>query len=99
MSEIELETQDLLSITQAASRIPGRPHVATVHRWVHSGLQGVRLDSWKVGGKRFTSIEAIERFIAATTALSNGDSLQPRTRRVQEQAVSRAERIAQDHGI
>ena len=61
MSGIDIENEELLTITQAATRCPGRPHAATIWRWVLNGLHGVKLDSIKVGGKRLTSAEAISR--------------------------------------
>ena len=54
---------------------------------------GVRLESIVVGGQRFTSIEAIGRFIERTTANSRALLLRPRpTSRQGEAAIRRAER-------
>jgi hypothetical protein len=41
------------------------PHVATVHRWAGNGVRGVKLEVIRVGGQRFTSREAVARFLAA----------------------------------
>ena len=60
---IDIQSETTCSIAEAAKRFPGRPHVATVWRYVHHGVHGQRLETIKVGGKRFTSHEAIERFI------------------------------------
>ena len=67
---------DSLTLAQAARVIPGRPHVATVYRWVRSGTRGVLLESFVRGGRRFTTPAAIENFIRATTAASAGGSPQ-----------------------
>ena len=40
-----------------------RLHVATVYRWASKGIRGQRLETEHHGSKRFTSAEAIERFI------------------------------------
>lgn len=42
-----------------------RMHVAAVYRWVHHGLDGVRLESVRIGGTTVTSAEAIQRWAAA----------------------------------
>lgn len=34
----------------------------TMLRWVKSGVNGRRLDAWKLGGRWFTSLSAIEEF-------------------------------------
>jgi hypothetical protein len=35
-----------------------------VRRWADTGVDGVVLETVKVGGRRFTSLEAIERFLS-----------------------------------
>jgi hypothetical protein len=60
--------QQLLTLEQAAARLPGRPHVSTVARWTLHGIRGVRLPSIKVGGRRFIDERAIASWIAATQA-------------------------------
>ena len=99
MSSIDIENEELLTITQAAKRCPARPHVATMWRWVLNGLDGVKLDSIKVGGKRLTSAEAISRFIAATTAQASGEPLPSRSPKQRERAVEQAERELAAAGV
>lgn len=79
MHTIDTENENLLTITQAAKHCPGRPSVATVWRWVLNGLRGIKLDSVKVDGRRYTSSEAIDRFISATTAHADGKPIPQRT--------------------
>lgn len=55
--------EKLLSLNEAAKAIPGRPHISTVRRWISYGVGGIRLETVQIGGRRYTSIEAIERFI------------------------------------
>ena len=40
--------------------------IATLWRWINSGLQGVRLETVKIDGTRCTSVEAVQRFIRDT---------------------------------
>ena len=37
--------------------------VSTVWRWTMRGLKGIRLETFTVGGRRYTSREAFDRFI------------------------------------
>jgi hypothetical protein len=46
----------------------GRTHQRTGFRWALQGLSGVRLETVLIGGNRYTSVPALERFFAAVTA-------------------------------
>ena len=100
---INIHDEELLTLSGAAKRLPhgraGKPvHVATLHRWASpGGLQGVRLETVKVGGIRFTSAEALERFI---TNCSAGDARQePQTTRGRKKEIARAESVLAGAGI
>ena len=43
-------------------------HRATGFRWALKGIRGIRLETIKVGGSRFTSHEALSRFIVHLSA-------------------------------
>ena len=67
LSLLDLVNEGILTLTQAAKRLPklrqGRPvHVATLWRWAHHGLRGIKLETMKMGGTRVTSLEALQRF-------------------------------------
>lgn len=51
-----------------------RIHPSTIHRWRLRGARGVKLETLLVGGTRYTSSEALNRFFAATTAAADGES-------------------------
>lgn len=70
---IDLSTETLISLAEAARLRPsgrkGRPtHISTIHRWISHGTAGVRLESIRLGGARFTSREALQRFGDKLTA-------------------------------
>ena len=90
---IDVATEELLSLSEAAKVTPGRPH------WQKRGVRGVRLSTVIVGGRRFTSREAIEQFIAATTAAANGEAPPVRTPRQRQRAIDAAERELAKAGI
>ena len=52
-------------VTLVKANIPGDPHVATRWRWANKGVgrPRVRLESVRIGGVRYTSVEAVNRFI------------------------------------
>lgn len=72
MISIHSETMRLLKA--AAKRLPGDPHLCTVFRWTKKGIRGVRLEATNVGGRWFTSDEAIGRFLARLN--SNSDQME-----------------------
>jgi hypothetical protein len=59
---IDVSRETMMPLSKA--RFPGRPHVATVWRWAMRGVRGVQLESLLCGGVRYTSEEAVARFIA-----------------------------------
>jgi hypothetical protein len=65
---VSLLDENLLSLREAALRIPGRVpgkhiNVSQLHRWTTRGLHGVVLETLFLGQK-LTSAEALERFAA-----------------------------------
>lgn len=96
---IDTETEILLTLTEAAKTLPGRPSVTTLWRWRTRGVRGVRLDTCAVGGRRYTSREAIQRFIAATTAAADGEPAPLRTPHERQRAIDRAERELDALGV
>lgn len=71
---IDINREELLTLAQAARRIPSRTgkglHVSTVGRWALKGLRGVKLETIQVGGTKYTSKEAVQRFFDALTRLT-----------------------------
>jgi len=72
---ISLQDENLISLAAAPAEVPGRPHSATLQRWRLKGLCGVKLETVLVGGRRFTSREALERFFNRVTAARDGQPL------------------------
>jgi Protein of unknown function (DUF1580) len=40
------------------------PHPETIARWARRGCRGIRLETVVLGGRRYSSIEAVERFFS-----------------------------------
>lgn len=52
-----------MGLPEASRSLPGNPHPTTIYRWATRGVSGVRLESLRVGGRFYTSSEAIDRFL------------------------------------
>ena len=61
-----IEKTRYLTIEEAAKIVPGNPHKNTLTRWMTRGLRGVRLQSWKLAGRRVTTVAALDAFFGAT---------------------------------
>jgi hypothetical protein len=70
----DLANEKLLTIPEAAQCVPGergKRGVSTLWRWIAKGARGVKLESVLIGGKRYTSEEALARFIARVTSAAD----------------------------
>ena len=76
-----------------------RPDPSTCQRHRTDGINCVKLETVKCGGRRMTSVEAVQRFITAVTAAADGPVCPPRTNRQREAAISKAERDCDQDGI
>ena len=97
---IDVASETLLTLREAAGRIPGRRggqriHVSAVYRWAQRGVRGVVLETIPVGGTLYTSVEAIQRFCAA---LAQARRL-PVWQGSEPRAVERARQELAKHGF
>ena len=65
---ISIHSETLVPLSEAAAHVPQAPHASTVQRWFLRGVRGVRLETVLIGGKRFTSVEALDRFHRAVNS-------------------------------
>ena len=70
-------------------------HVSTVWRWCLRGIRGHVLESFSVGGKKFTTEPAYHRWLAAI----NGGPVCAETPRQREAEIERAEKRAAELGV
>lgn len=68
-------SEELLSLPAAAAEFPHRPSPSTVWRYASRGVRGVKLETIRLGGKVFTSRQAIGRMVAALNSDVPGDNL------------------------
>lgn len=85
----------LLPIREACERRLGfRPSSATLHRWRLRGVRGHRLPVVKVGHFVLTSVEAVDRWVAATQPLLTPLSAPPI-----DDGIARAEQLLKSAGV
>ena len=95
---IDYEREELISFNSAPKHYPGqKPHIATCHRHRLRGVRGVCLETILVGGKRYTSREAIARFIRAINRQATRGSEQVEA--LEEATQKEVERRLDEAGI
>lgn len=68
---IDFSKEQSITLSQVPIHVPRRGgkkvHSSTVYRWVTKGARGRVLESVMVGGIRYTTIEAVRRFLTANS--------------------------------
>ncbi len=83
-----LENEELIRLQDVPGLLPkvnGKSvHWITCFRWATRGVRGIRLQATFTGGRRATSRQAVERFLAALAARDNqpepADTMRKRSR-------------------
>jgi hypothetical protein len=72
---IDFDREQPITLAQVPSYVPKREgkkvHYSTVYRWTTKGARGRVLESVMVGGIRYTTIEAVGRFLTAKPRNAN----------------------------
>jgi hypothetical protein len=98
---MDIFTEERLGLAAAAAIVPParngrRTHISTILRWILQGAkapdgQRVRLEAARIGGRWFTSREALERFSRALTPATDlPPATAPRTPTARQRASDRA---------
>jgi len=94
---IDVKTEKIVPFQKAGRKFPENRHVSTIHRYRLRGVRGIKLETILIGGIRYTSEEAIQRFI---DSLNSAGSPAPAISPAQRQRQSEAARVAlQEMGI
>lgn len=93
---IDRQTEKLITIPAAARSVPpAGVHVATVWRWALYGLRdGRKLETLRVGGRTYTSAEALERFLRLDGEPATAPKKASRKQRERQIAAAEAELAA-----
>lgn len=60
-----LENEAQILFTETPKYLPEQVTKQTLYSWARNGVRGVKLETLKVGGRFYTSVPAIRRFLAA----------------------------------
>ncbi len=90
---IDLTREKLLTFNQAGQSLPGARRIsyATWWRWWRHGIRGVKLETVVVGGRRYTSAAAVQRFVTATTAADSSAQSHARSNQQRQRDTRRAD--------
>jgi hypothetical protein len=81
-SPVDLSAETIISLKEVCRLVPGRTGkglaLTTVFRWSFHGCRGKRLETFLIGGTRFTTLRNLNCFIAAINQRpADGLSTQP----------------------
>lgn len=99
---IDIEHEELIPLRDVPKLLPRRPngkrlHISAVYRWKERGVNGMKLETVKVGGTTYTSLEALKRFAVQCEMNSHRWlSFAPRTNQLRERQISRATKAVDD---
>ena len=90
---IDLQTEQIVPIGQVPKHLPHRPNLSTIYRWIGAGS----LETVKLGGRVFTSLEALDRFAEHRGGKRNPPKSELAPQRQRE--IADAERKLRDAGM
>lgn len=68
---IQASIETLIPVNQVPAHLEKltgkRPHVVSIYRWIQRGVSGVRLEAISIGGGRYSSEQALDRFFQKVT--------------------------------
>jgi len=77
---IDVTSETLILPTEVTQVLPKqkgkKTNLSTIYRWMQHGICGVRLEFVCIGGTRFTSTQALNRFFSKVTAIKSGVVMQ-----------------------
>jgi hypothetical protein len=93
---IDISVEQLMTMPQAAAKLPSRPSLCALWRWRTKGVRGRKLETVVIGGTPYTSVEALARFARQE---GGAEATTIRTPTAREKAITRAERELAEAGI
>jgi hypothetical protein len=101
---IDINAEELLELSKVPANLERRTgkrlNVSTVYRWINRGIAGIHLETILVGGSRYTSAQALNRFFTQSTLAKQGKLSKATTEGIrrakdirQKQVEARAKRL------
>lgn len=86
-----LLSETLIPLSKARKQFPGREvSPSCLERWIRNGSHGAILEICRIGNTRYTSEEAIQRFLEA---MNQSDPEKPSFRRMSEKEIEQKKRV------
>ena len=94
---------DLIPIREVPDHLPRhngkKIHISAVYRWMQRGRNGVTLEYIQIGGRRYTTAEALQNFFEAASKQPQPRIESPRERTARaERAHREVERLLYPNG-
>jgi hypothetical protein len=92
---IEALAATFVLLSKAGRLLSTNPSTATMWRWAHRGVDGVKLETFKIGGRRYTTAESVEKFVCRLNSprAANEPQESPLRERQKDVASRRASEI------
>jgi hypothetical protein len=68
----DLLKETLVPLGTAGRHVPLTPHRNTLYRWAIHGVDGIRLETLRIGKRRYTTLEALGRFLGRLNSPAGG---------------------------
>ena len=100
---IDIQSETLIPFSKLAKwteeNLGNRISPNSAHRWRLRGCRGIKLETILLGGTRTTSVEALQRFIEATTRAQDGHSVSTSIPGTQSQITAKEEAYLESEGF
>ena len=72
-------SESVIPLNDVVKYLPFRTSIATVQRWIRRGASGAVLETARIGSRRFTSKEAVQRFLVAQNETAKPQAAPPKS--------------------
>jgi hypothetical protein len=73
---IDIDHDDLIELSRVPATLQKRTgkriNISTCYRWINRGIASIKLETICVGGHRYTTAEALNRFFSQSTLAKQG---------------------------
>ena len=71
--------ESVIPLNDVVKYLPFRTSISTVQRWIRRGASGAVLETARMGSRRFTSKEAVQRFLVAQNEPTKPQAAPPKS--------------------
>lgn len=94
---IQVETDRLVELSHVPNvlekQIGKRLNLATIYRWRQRGIAGIRLETILIGGRAFTSMEALQSFFQQSVEAKHGNQAVATSAEIKRSRLSSEKRL------